>query len=183
MSISASTAILGAELEWPGGGGLHGNSHGDQSWAAVEGLLMPSREAGWEHGAGVGASRAGGRGQGWGLDGQAELGSLLTQLLGPMSACGARGAQAAPGGHSDVVRPAWGGAAHLLSLGRSRSCAQPGCACGHHRASDSQHPGCPRSYPSGPGAGPVEALGSVCGARRPTAPTVGSRGPSPALRG
>lgn len=29
LSISASTAILGAELEWPGGGGLHGNSHGD----------------------------------------------------------------------------------------------------------------------------------------------------------
>ena len=29
LSISASTAILGAELEWPGRGGPHRNSHGD----------------------------------------------------------------------------------------------------------------------------------------------------------
>lgn len=126
--------------------------------------------------------RAGGRGQGWGLDGQAELGSLLTQLLGPMSACGARGAQAAPGGHSEVVRPAWGGAAHLLSLGRSRSCAQPGCACGHHRASDSQHPGCPRSYPSGPGGWAEWRLSEVCGARRPQ-PHCGLQGPWPRTKG
>lgn len=56
--------------------------------------------------------RAGGRGQGWGLDGQAGLGSLLTQLLGPMSACGARGA---PGGSLGATVKSSGPPGRLLT--------------------------------------------------------------------
>lgn len=102
----------------------------------------------------LGASRAGGRSLGWGLGGQAELGSLLTKPFGPTSAWGSYAAQAAAGGRSDVVSHSPGGRGPpgegLLARrawGGSRLYGQPGCACRRHRASDSQHPGCPLSCP------------------------------------
>ena len=150
VSLSASTAILGAELEWPGRDGPHGNSHGDQPWAAVEGPLAPPERpgGGLVLGSGrpavgscgrppdalqrgrvgtwcwsLGASRVGGRGLGWGLGGQAEFSSLLTKSLGPTSAWGSRAAQAAPGGSSDIVSHSPEGGARL---GRGCSPAEPG---------------------------------------------------------
>ena len=62
VSLSASTAILGADLEWLDRGGPHGNSHGVQPWAAVEGLLTPPERPGGGLVLGLGASS---RGQLW----------------------------------------------------------------------------------------------------------------------